>query len=165
MEVASSLTPLDRNLEIFGAIDDPHGVPIGLRIVCHEAFKVWLRDSMPSHDVVEVMLENHLSILVLGLEITASNGHDALVRPVVYVASHGGPLGHVLDMVGHDPNMLEIHAKLHAPNQVNPTTAANLGHLDDEDFLCLVTLAQELILLDLGLGADTYKLSDAIHNS
>ena len=34
----------------------------------------------------------NLSILVLGLEVVASDGHDALVGSVVYVASHGGPL-------------------------------------------------------------------------
>ena len=141
MEVASSLAPLDWNLRISVAIDDPHGVPIGLRIIRHEAFEMWLRDFMPSHDVVEVMPEKHLSILVLGLEVAASDGHDTLVRPVIYVASYGGSLGHALDMVGHDPSMLKIPARLHAPNQVNPTVGANLGHFEDEDFVRLIILA------------------------
>ena len=99
------------------------------------------------------------------MEVAASDGYDALVGPVVYVASHGGPLGHALDMVGHDPSMLEILTRLHAPNQVNPTAGANLGHLEDEDFVRLVTLAREFIPLDIGLDVDTSKLSDAIHNS
>ena len=81
---------------------------------------------MASHDVVEFMPKKHLSILILGLEVAASDGHDALVGSVVYVAGHGGPFGDVFDMLGHDPSMLEIPTKLHAPNQVNPTTGANL---------------------------------------
>jgi hypothetical protein len=65
---------------------------------------------MSSHDVVEVMLGKYLSIVVFGLEVAVSNGHDVLVGPVVYMTSHGGPFGYALDMVGHDPNILEITA-------------------------------------------------------
>jgi hypothetical protein len=78
MEVASFLAPLDRDLGISGAIDDPYDVPIGLYSVRHEAFEVRLLDSMSSHDVVEVMPEKHLSILVFGLEVAASDSHDVL---------------------------------------------------------------------------------------
>jgi hypothetical protein len=55
MEVANSLTPIDGNLRISRPIDNPHGIPIGLRIVCHKAFEVRLGDAIASHDVVEVM--------------------------------------------------------------------------------------------------------------
>ena len=165
MEVAGSLTPIDGNLWISGPVDNPDGIPIGLGTVRHEAFEVGLGDSMASHDVVEVMPEKNLSILVLGLEVAASDGHDALVGSVVYVAGHGGPLGDAFDMVGHDPSMLEIPARLHALNQVDPTTRADLGHLENKNFVRLVTLAWELIPLDIGPGADTSKLGDAIHNS
>ena len=164
MEVVSSLTLLDWDLGISGAVDNPHGTPIGFNTFHHETFEVWLWDSMPSHDVVEVKPKKHLSILVLGMEVVASDGHDALVRPVVYVAGHGGPLGDALNMVGHDPSMLEISAMFHAPNQFNPTTKTNLIHLENKDFFRPVTVARELILLDIGPGVDTSKLSDAIHN-
>ena len=60
MEVGSLFAVFDENLGIFGVIDDPHGVPIGLCIISHEDFNAELRDSMPSHDVVEVMPKNHL---------------------------------------------------------------------------------------------------------
>jgi hypothetical protein len=56
MKVACSLTPIDGNLWISGPINNPHGIPIGLCIVCHKAFEVRLGNSMASHDVVEVML-------------------------------------------------------------------------------------------------------------
>jgi hypothetical protein len=93
------------------------------------------------------------------------DGYDALVRPVVYVASHGCSFGYVLDMVGHDPNIFKIPAWLHARNRVNPTVGANLGHLEDKEFVRLVTLSQEYIALDIGPSADTSKFRDAIHNS
>ena len=76
---------------------------------------------MPSTDVVEVVSQKHLSSLILGLEFASSDGHDALVGSVVYVAIHGGPF----DMVVHDPSMFEIPAKLHAPNKFDPTTKTN----------------------------------------
>ena len=72
MEVAGSLTPNNGNLWIFKLVDNPHGIPIGLRIVRHEAFEVRLGDSIACHDVVEVMPKKHLRILVLGLEVAAS---------------------------------------------------------------------------------------------
>ena len=65
MEVASPLAPIDGNLRISGPIDNPHGIPMGLRTVCHESYEMRLKHSMPSHDVVEVVFEKHLSILVL----------------------------------------------------------------------------------------------------
>jgi hypothetical protein len=73
-----------------------------------------------------------LSTLILGLEVAASNGHDMLVGSVVYVAGHGGLLGDTFDMVGHDPSMLGIHARLHALNQVDSTTRV-VAHLSIRD--------------------------------
>lgn len=115
--------------------------------------------------MVEVMPTKHLSILGLELEVAAKDGHDELVHPVVYVASHGGLLGYVLDMVEHDLSTLKILARMYVLNQVNLIAEANLGHLEDQDFVHLVTLAWEVIPLDIMPGADTSKLSDAIHNS
>jgi hypothetical protein len=102
---------------------------------------VGLGDSMAGHDIVEVMPEKNFSILVLGLEIAASDGHDTLVGSVVYVAGHGGPLRDAFNMVGHDPSMFEISARLHALNQVNTTTRADLRYFEDKNFIALITLA------------------------
>jgi hypothetical protein len=124
---------------------NPHGISIGLRTVRHETFEVGLGDSMVGHDVVEVMPEKNLSIFVIGLKVAASDDRDALVGSVVYVAGHGGPLGHTFDMIGHDPNMLEILVRLHVLNQDDPTTRANLKHLEIRKFVGLVTLAWGLI--------------------
>jgi hypothetical protein len=73
MEVAGFLASIDGNLRISRPVDNPDGIPIGLRTVSHESFEVGLGNSMPSHDVVEVVPEQHLSILV-----SASAIEDAL---------------------------------------------------------------------------------------
>ena len=64
---------LDGNLRISGPVDNPHGIPIGLRIVRHESIEMRFGNSMPSHDVVEVVPKEHLSILVVRLEVAASD--------------------------------------------------------------------------------------------
>ena len=71
---------------------------------------------MPRHHMVEVLLENYLSILVLGLKVATNNGYEALIHPIVYVVRHGGPTSDLLDMVRHNPSILEITAKFHLPN-------------------------------------------------
>jgi hypothetical protein len=141
MEVAGSFTPIDENLWVSIPVNNPHNVPIGLCTIGHEAFEVGLGDSMAGHEVVEVMPKKNLSILVFGLEVAASDGHDALVGSVVYVAGHGVPPGHAFDMVGHDPSMLKIPARLHALNQADPTTRADLRHLKNKKIVGFVTLA------------------------
>jgi hypothetical protein len=60
---------------------------------------------------------------------------------------------------------LVMPARLHAPNQIDPITRGNLRHLEDKNFVSLVTLAEKLITLAIGPNADNFKLGDAIHNS
>jgi hypothetical protein len=132
IEVAGSLASIDGNLRISRSVDNPNGIPIGLCTVRNEAFEVRLGDAMMTHDVIKVMPKKHLSIIVFGLEVAVSNGHDSLVGFVAYVAGHNGPLGDVFDMVGHDPSMLKIPARLHALNRVDPTIRADLRHLENK---------------------------------
>jgi hypothetical protein len=59
------------------------------------------------------------------------------------VAGHGGPLGDAFDMVGHDPSMLEIPARLHTLNQVDPNTMADLKHFENKNFLGIDFVGQK----------------------
>lgn len=97
--------------------------------------------------------------------IAVSNGFNALVGYVVYVAGQGNPPDNAFDMVGHDPNMLKIPAMLHARNQVHPNIWADLQHFVNKNFVPLVTLAWKLISLDISLGVETSKFGNAIQNS
>ena len=101
-------------------MNNPNYIPVGFYAICHKALKIGIRDSVPSHDMIEVFPEKYLSILVLGLEVATSTGHDVLIHPVVDMASHGRPTGDPLDMIKHDPCILKITTKLHLPNQVTP---------------------------------------------
>lgn len=75
---------------------------------------------MLSHDMIGIMPKKHLSILVFGLVVVVNDGHDTLIRFVIYMAGHGGPLSDTYDMVRHDPIMRNIPTRLHAPTQVDP---------------------------------------------
>jgi hypothetical protein len=141
MEVAGSFTPIEWNLWIFRPVNNPHGIPIGLCTVDHEAFDVGLGDSMAGYDVVEVMPNKNLSIIVFVLEVAANDGHNTLVGSFVYVAGHGGLFGDAFHMVGHDPSMLKIPARFHALTLVDPTTKADFKHLENKNFVNFITLA------------------------
>ena len=57
------------------------------------------------------------------------------------MAGHDDSFGYLFDMVKQIPSILEIPARLHAFNQVDPTTRADLGPLENKNFVRLVTLA------------------------
>jgi hypothetical protein len=46
MEIAGFLMPIDGNLWVSELVNNPHGIPIGLGTVRHEAFQVGFGDSM-----------------------------------------------------------------------------------------------------------------------
>jgi hypothetical protein len=103
MEITRLLAAFHGYLWVSGSVYDTHKVLIGLSTIHHETFELRLVYSMPTHDVVKVLPEHELSIFVLRLEITASNGEYTLVRGVVHVAGHGGLVGNLFDVVKHHP--------------------------------------------------------------
>ena len=158
MEVTSSLVPIDKNLWISTPVVNFVGIAMDLHIVCHESFEVRLGNLCLAMLWLKLCQKNTL-------KVAANDGHDALVGSVVYVAGQGGPLGDAFDMVGYDPNMLEIPTILHLLNQINSTIKVDFGHLQNTNFIRRFILAHELNMLDIGPSADTSKLGDAIHNS
>jgi hypothetical protein len=157
----SALTTLHWNFGILWTIHNANIIPIGLRTVRHEAYKAWMWDTVSGHDVVEVLPEEHLGIFILRLEITTWNGHDPLISLIVDMSGHGGPF----DVIAHHPRVLNVPTRLHASNQIHSTSRTNLGHLEDENLGCIVTLSWELIPLDVGPIANALELCDAIHNT
>jgi hypothetical protein len=81
------------------------------------------------------------------------------------MSSHGGPPFDPLHVIGHHLHVLEVPTRLHPTNQVHSTSRTNLGHLEDEHLVRIVTLSWELVSLDIGPIANTPKLCDAIHNT
>ena len=106
--------------------------------------------------MVEILSTNYVSIFVLGLEVATNDGEDSMVRPIVDVACHGGPIGDSLDMIEHDPRILDIISRLRPPNKINFTTKANFLPFKKEDFVELITLSRKHVLLNTGPVAESF---------
>jgi hypothetical protein len=161
MKKTSALTTLHGNFGISRTIHNANSVPIGLGTVGHEAYKVWMWDTVAGHDVVEVLPEENLGILILRLEITAGNGHDPLKSSIVHMSGHSGPPFDPFDVIGHHPRILEVPTRLHPTNQIHTTSRTNLGHLEDEHLVCIVPLTWKLVPLDVSPIANAPELCDA----
>ena len=126
VKVANPLTPFHQDFGITRAIDNLHSILISLSTFDHISLELWLWDTIPGHHMINVLLENYLSIHILKLEVVTCNGHDVLVGPIVNMACHGGPTGDTLDMVKHNPCILQVTTSLHLPNQVDTALWTNL---------------------------------------
>jgi hypothetical protein len=90
------------DLWITTAIDDRDGILVGLRIVHHEAFEVWLFYAVFFHEFIEFSPHNTLDNRVLRLHVPYSNVHDLAIRCIVCMMHHCGPCLDTLDMVKHE---------------------------------------------------------------
>jgi hypothetical protein len=122
MEKTSVLSVLHGDLWITIAIDDSDSIPIGLCTVHHEAFEVGILDAVLCHEIVQFPPHDTLDLSVLRLHVTYSDGHDLAICCIVHVTRHCGPFFDTLDMVKHDPSVLEISSWLHALDEVNTTS-------------------------------------------
>ena len=115
VKITRSFTTKHGNLGILATVDNPNRIPVGLGAISHQTLELWQWYSMSSHDVIEILLEDNLCVLVLGLKITTCNGHDTLICSIINMTSHCSPIGNTFDMIKHDPGMLKISAGLHSP--------------------------------------------------
>ena len=115
VKIARSFTTKHGNLGITATVDNSNRIPVGLGAINHKTLEPWQWYSMSSHDVIEILLEDNLCVLVLGLNITACNGHDTLICSIINMTSHCGPIGNTFDVIKHDPSMLKISTGLHLP--------------------------------------------------
>jgi hypothetical protein len=139
VEETSALLVLHGDLWITTAIDDSDSIPIGLCIVRHEAFEVGILDAVLCHEIVEFCPHDTLDLCVLRLHVTYGDGHDLAICCIVHVTCHSGPLFNTLDMVKHEPSVLEISSWLHALDEVHTTSRSVFQHLEDIHlFLALI---------------------------
>jgi hypothetical protein len=139
VEETSALTVLHRDLWITIAIDNLDNIPIGLCIVRHEAFEVGILDAVLCHEIVEFSPHDTLGLRVLRLHVTYGNGHDLAIRCIVYVTRHCSPFFDMLDMVKHEPSVLEISSWLHALDKVHTTSRSVFQHLENVHLLLVLT--------------------------
>jgi hypothetical protein len=101
---------------------------------------------------------------ILRLHITYCNSHNPAVGQVIDMESHGCPPLDTLDMVKHDPNILQITVWLHSPDKVNSRPRAHLEHLKYIEFLQQLSLASEFVFLHIGSTAMTFESGDAVND-
>jgi hypothetical protein len=65
MEEARPLLVLHGNCGITTAVNYPDSIPVCLSTICHESLELGLRNTVPCHDIIEVLLEYHLSSSIL----------------------------------------------------------------------------------------------------
>jgi hypothetical protein len=80
------------------------------------------------------------------------------------MASHGGPMLDMLDMIVHDPCVFQISSGLHSFDQVHPGSEPYLGHLENKYLVRVRALSRELVLLNVGLVATASEHGDAVHD-
>jgi hypothetical protein len=51
------------------------------------------------------------------------------------MASHGGPMLHTLEVIEHNPRILQISTGLHLFDQVHPRSGPHLRHLENKPLL------------------------------
>jgi hypothetical protein len=130
VEETSGLTVLHGDLWITTTIDDLDSIPIGLCIVRHEAFEVGILEAVLCHEIVEFSPHDTLDLGVLRLYVSYGDGHDLAIRCIVHVTRHCGPFLDTLDMVKHEPSVLEISSWLHALDEVHTTSRSIFQHLE-----------------------------------
>jgi hypothetical protein len=160
VEETSALSVLHGDLWVTTAIDDSDSIPIGLCTVCHEAFEVGILNAVFSHEIVEFSPHDSLDLCVLRLHITYGNGHDLAIRCIVHVTHHSGPLLDMLDMVKHEPCILEISSWLHVHDKVHTTSRSVYQHL--EDVHLILDLTRKDVAVDVLNFGEPLHSHDAI---
>jgi hypothetical protein len=117
------------------AIDNSNGLSVGLRTVRHKTFEIGLLQTVFSHEFVEFSIHNTLDLCVLELHVTHGNGHDLVICCIEWVTGHCGPLLDMLDMVKHEPYILQISSWLHAFDEVHTASRSVYQHLEYKDLI------------------------------
>jgi hypothetical protein len=139
MEEACALTVLHGDLWISTAINNSDGILVGLYTIRHEAFEVGLLHAVFLHQFVEFSLHDTLYLRVLRLHVTYSNSHDLAIGYIVHMVHHCGPLLDTLNMVKHEPHVLQISSWLHALYEVHTTSRSIFQHLEDVHLILALT--------------------------
>jgi hypothetical protein len=69
-----------------------------------------------------------------------------------------------LDVIEHDPRILQISTRLHSFDQVHPRSGPHLGHLENKHLVGVRALSRELVLMNVGLVAIASEYGNAVHD-
>jgi hypothetical protein len=121
LEQASLLLVNHLHIVISRTVHNTNNIPIGLCIICHEPFEIRVYKTKLEHHFVLFCPHDTLSFCGFKLHVTNCNGEHFVVHQVINMTSHGGPFLNTFDMIKHQPTILQITTRLHAPHQINPT--------------------------------------------
>jgi hypothetical protein len=65
MEEARPFLVLHGNCGVPTAVNHPDSIPVCLSTIRHESLELWLWNTVPSHDIIQVLLEYHLRSSIL----------------------------------------------------------------------------------------------------
>jgi hypothetical protein len=164
IEEARSLLVLYGNCDVTTAVYHLDSIPVRLSTVHHESLELGLRNTVPCHDIIEVLPKYHLSSSILGLHIADHNRHDSTICEVIDVVSHGSPMLDTLDVIELNPRFFQISSRVHSFDQVHPESGPHLGYLENKHLVRVRALSWELVLLNVGLVATAPELGDAVHD-
>jgi hypothetical protein len=69
-----------------------------------------------------------------------------------------------LDVIEHDPRVLQISSGLYSFDQVYPGSGPHLKHLENKHLVGVRAMSRELVLMNVGLVAIASEHGDAIHD-
>jgi hypothetical protein len=71
----------------------------------------------------------------------------------------------MLDVIKHDPRILQISSRLHSFDQMHPRSRPHFGHLENKHLIRVRAMFWKLVLLNVGLVAIASEHSNAVHDS
>jgi len=74
------------------------------------------------------------------------NCHHLIVEWIIHMVGECRPIFQVLDMIKHDPNHLDVVARLYSFHSITPTTISMHTHLEQKHFLYSLLLWKITIL-------------------
>ncbi len=123
MEQASLFLVNHLHRGISRTVHNTNIIPIDLCTTRHEPFEIGVYKTKFKHHLVQFCPHDTLSFYGFRLYVVNYNGEHFVVHQVVNMTSHGGPFLNTLDMIKHQPTILQITTKLHVPHQINPLLA------------------------------------------
>jgi hypothetical protein len=91
-------------------------IPIGVCIIYREPFEIGFCEIKLEHNLILFCPHDTLSFCGFKLHVANYNGEHFVVHQVINMTSHGSPFLNMFDMIKHQPTILQITTRLHAPH-------------------------------------------------
>jgi hypothetical protein len=135
MEQASSFPVNHLHRGISKIVHDTNNIPIGMCIIHYEPFEIGVCKTKLEHHLIQSFPHDTHSFCGFKLHVANCNVEHFVIHYVVNMTSHGGPFLNTFNMIKHQPTILQITTRLHAPHQINPICWPIEQHFKQKHFL------------------------------